>query len=42
MLDRVSDEYDALVGEVKRLHELYGKNYSVTATLGSSWKLRGW
>jgi peptidoglycan hydrolase-like protein with peptidoglycan-binding domain/uncharacterized tellurite resistance protein B-like protein len=29
MLDRVSDEYDALVGEVKRLHELYGKNYSV-------------
>jgi peptidoglycan hydrolase-like protein with peptidoglycan-binding domain len=29
MLDRASDEYVALVSEVKRLHQLYGKNYSV-------------
>jgi peptidoglycan hydrolase-like protein with peptidoglycan-binding domain/uncharacterized tellurite resistance protein B-like protein len=30
MLDRASDEYDALVKEVQRLYQLYGKNYSVS------------
>lgn len=28
ILDQASDEHDALVGEVRRLHEIYGSNYS--------------